>query len=319
MQVSVQKGVQEVVQIDVFFILLAHNHFIKVIHTLSLCSIKRDNMTNKIEARFFTLNFSAIPDEIFESKCGELIESLRSLFPIYNRQQLNRIEFKFDDLEAHAPIKHSASQLCMLDANLIFGIKLSANELCLTVDKYQGFTEALGLFSTTLGKINEILKISHFQSVSMRNINVFDLKTEVVDSVRIESFDGIRNQKIWGSQPLDVLDDNFLCSGSTTRHEYINLQSGLKINISSGVGQPNQSYIPQADFDIWQMRGNIPIKDAHFLVVDINGIYNQIKPGSSGTNENRPTPLAVFSLEVIQSQFSACHELINQIYDEISI
>ena len=127
-------------------------------------------------------------------------------------------------------------------------------------------------------------------------------------------FEDIRHEFYWGRQSLPTLTDNkFLCNGAATRHEYISADYAKQLQISSGIVLESQSYIPQGEWDVWRLRGAVPVAQGVNLLIDINAINHQA-PINVIANQHI---VKEFDWDEIIGQLNLLHDDINGVYGDI--
>ena len=162
-----------------------------------------------------------------------------------------------------------------------------------------------------LDVVVEILGITHFSRVMLRNINLFN---EVPNTPN--RFEDIKNDAYWGRQNFNTLEGGFRCNGASTRHEYFSLDYLTQVQLASGVVLPGQSFIPQNEWDIWKLRGGVPIQQESTaqLLVDISGVNFQA-PVNVPEKQNN---VSEYSWEAVEKSFNELHQVINSVYSDIT-
>jgi hypothetical protein len=157
----------------------------------------------------------------------------------------------------------------------------------------------------------DVLKVSHFSRLSLRNINLFRESEGQVDE-----FEDIRDESYWGKQAFNTLNDAFFCSGAATRHEYLSSDYQQHININSGVVLPlhNQSYIPQEEWGMWKLRGVIPTLDKVHLLIDI-AATSFVSPVNKPELQNN---VIEFDWTIVHTKMNKLHNLIANVYSDIT-
>jgi uncharacterized protein (TIGR04255 family) len=268
-------------------------------------------MSNHIAVKFVGIVYSSIPKQSFAENLPKLIEVLRTRFPRYETPDVNSFTFNIGSGDIAAQQSDGGKELHMVDAKGILGVKLSNTELVISCSEYVEYDMLIECFSWVTSRIKEILKLTHFARVSLRNINLF----EKVEGQK-NAFQDIRDTKFWGRQELPTLETDFACSGAATRHDYFSSDYLSYIQLSSGVVLPahNQSYIPQNEWGMWKLRGDIPTLETTHLLIDINAtefVAPVNKPSKQHNVED-------FEESIIKIKLNKLHELVNSIYYDIT-
>lgn len=264
-------------------------------------------MINHIAAKFVGLSYSAIPAEIFENNHQRLIEKLRSKFPRYNVPKVSNIQFNLSGEQLNRE-QISSIEIHMVSADGKHGIKIGNQGVFLSVAGYTAFKELVSEFESAVESIHSILEITHFSQVHLRNINLFP---EVTPDI----FKDIRDGHYWGKQSLSTLTDGFSCNGAATRHEYFSSDFMRNLHISSAVIGAKHSYIPQDEWDIWRLRGSIPVVQNVELQIDILGIMQQ----APADKPERQREVREYNWDEISTQLQLLHDDINGVYSDIII
>jgi uncharacterized protein (TIGR04255 family) len=264
-------------------------------------------LTNHIDAKFMGLVYAKVPPESFNSQIDNLAESLRRKFPVHKTSDVN--EFLLNLADNSITTKHSVvgRELHMADADGVWGLKVGNLGVSLSLPSYSPYQVMVDRFESIMGSISDVLDISHFSRVVLRNINLF---SETQDG----GFHDIKNDSIWGTQNFDTLDIGYSCSGAATRHEYLSDNHKIQLQILSSVVMPGRSHIPQEEWDMWKLRGiPIPTSDEVKLLVDISGTGNT-HPVSEPNYQEK---IKEYRWETVASSFDELHELIFNVYKDI--
>lgn len=263
-------------------------------------------MPNQIEAKFFQLFFSPLPKKKFNENIESLQECLRDMFPTFDAPVVK--DFKIDVDQKSIDDSDSGHVLHMIDAEGKYGIKVNNTSLNLSVSGYDEYCEMLKIFEEVCNRIKPVLNITHFSRVIVRNINVFDQSTEQVDT-----FINIKNRDIWGRQDFESIKSKFVCTGAATRHEYLSDDKRGTLHIASSVVMSGRSYIPQDEWNIWQLRGNIPSVDKVKLLIDLASTYYQHTLDDPSKRNN----VSAFEWDLVKESLDKNHEILNSVYDDI--
>lgn len=268
-------------------------------------------MSNHIAAKFVGIVYSQLPKELFKENLPRLIESLRTRLPRFDTPDVNDITVNVNGDSVAAQKNAQGKELHLVDAVGSFGVKIGNQGLSISCDKYVDYEELLSFFTWVIGEVSNILNISHFSRLSLRNINLF---TEIVEQVN--KFEDIRDPSYWGRQEFATLNGTFSCSGAATRHEYLSTDYLKHININSGVVLPihNQSYIPQDEWNIWKLRGAIPTLEKVSLLIDISAT-SFVSPVNQPELQNN---VVEFNIEVVKEKLNELHKLVNSVYFDIT-
>lgn len=267
-------------------------------------------MSNHVAVKFLSFNFSEITPDSFSKNIQSVIESLRKSFPRFRIQRLNEIEINFGQENLNANNNSRDGMLQMLDAEGLFGIKVDYKSINVSVAKYVQFSELLQKFEKIMDVITTKLEISHYSSISLRNINLFD-QLENTDC-----FEDIQNSSIWGTHDFNTLfSNNFTCQGAATRHEYIKEDGMTALQISSAILFKKHSYIPGNEWDIWKFRGEIPTanpaKDVQLLIDIMCSKY------TAALNSPEKNNVGEYEWRRVKEDIEQMHNLINGAYQDI--
>lgn len=265
-------------------------------------------MINHIAAKFVGLSYSAIPAEVFENNHQRLIEELRPNFPRYDVPKVNNIQFNLSGEQLNTE-QISNIEVHMVSADGKYGIKIGNQGVFFSVAGYTPFKELISEFRLVVKSIHSILAITHFSQVRLRNINLFP-------EIKPNKFKDIRNEHYWGKQSLSTLTDGFSCNGAATRHEYFSSDFMRSLHISSAVIiGAKHSYIPQDEWDIWRLRGSVPVVQDVELQIDILGIMQQ----APANEPERQHEVREYNWDEISTQLQLLHDDINGVYSDIII
>jgi len=268
-------------------------------------------MSNHITAKFLGFVYAPIPPDIFTEKLSMLSEKLRKLLPRYDTPSVDGIRINFNDGLVSTHREQHSKMLYMVDAGGVWGVKISDQGMSFSVSRYISYEEAIPYVKSILDVVVEALGITHFSRVILRNINLFD---EVPDTPN--RFEDIKDDAYWGRQNFGTLERGFLCNGASTRHEYFSNDHLTQVQLASGIVLTGQSPIPQNEWDIWKLRGGVPIqnKGTAQLLVDISGIKFQA-PFNIPEKQNN---VSEYSWEAVKTSFDELHQIINSVYSDIT-
>ncbi|MDO6747833.1 TIGR04255 family protein [Gilvimarinus sp. 1_MG-2023] len=269
-------------------------------------------MSNHISVKFFGLMYSAVPDETFAAKLSDLQERLRRYFP---RKEVPVIQgFKFHVNERGIPtqqVEETHRELHMVDAHGLWGVKIGNSGVAFSTARYVSYDESVAFIEKIVDVITEVLGVYHFSRVFLRNINLFNL----VEGEQ-NRFVDIKKESYWGRQEFDTLKDNFMCNGASTRHEYYSQDYKTQIQLASGVVLRNQSEIPQDEWDIWKLRGAVPVQNESEakLLVDINAARHEA-PVNDPRQQNN---VSEYSWDAVKRSLDELHNIVNNVYFDIT-
>jgi uncharacterized protein (TIGR04255 family) len=267
-------------------------------------------MSNHIAAKFIGLVYAPTPKESFLTNIPKLIEALRNRLPRYETPEVNDITINLDGGNFAAQKNTNGKELHMVDAEGLYGVRIGNNGLIVSYDTYVENEKLMAFFDWVTKKVTSVLNISHFAHLFLRNINIFQEATETSNK-----FANIRDHKFWGRQELPSLEEGYVCSGAATRHEYLSSDYLNHIQLSSGIVLPsqNQSYIPQDEWAMWKLRGNIPtLKNVHLLIdIAVTGYVSPINVPSKQHN------VIEFDSDIVSERLNALHTQLNKIYFDI--
>ncbi len=266
-------------------------------------------MSNHIKAKILGFQYGEIRKETFAKMIPDLIEALRHKLPNHDEQKVQAIKVNVTDNAVNTNQEILGQEPIMVDTEGLWGVKIGNQGIELSTGKYVEYNDAITYFSELLEDLVPILKISHFSQVSLRNINLFD---EVNGNPN--SFIDIKEGKHWGRQEIESLANGFKCSGAATKHVYYSNDFLSQIQLVSGIVMPNQTYIPQSEWNLWKLRGEIPSLKAVHLMIDISGTAFQV-PANEPTKQKN---LTEYTWGTVSDEFDKIHELINQIYTDIT-
>ena len=265
-------------------------------------------MINHIAAKFIGLIYSAIPSETFNNNHQSVIEALRPRFPRFDVPKVNNIRLNVSGEQLNTE-QVSNLEIYMVDAEGKLGIKIGNQGVFLSVDGYMSYEELLSEFKLIVEKIHSVLAITHFSQVHLRNINLFqEIESNKFEDIRIETY--------WGRHSLPTLTkQHYLCNGAATRHEYLSPDYIKRLQISSGVVLAGHSCIPQEEWDIWRLRGGVPVAKEVKLLIDITGINHQARVDEP----DKQHIVKDYSWEEIARQLNSLHDDVNSVYGDIII
>ncbi len=269
-------------------------------------------MSNHISVKFFGFIYSPVADAKFSESLPELIEELRRYFPRHEIPSIRGFQVQFsDDGIATKNVEEVQRELHMVDAEGLWGVKIGNSGVSFSIAKYRSYEEAIEFIEKIVNVVSEVLGIYHFSSVSLRNINLFDLMPG-----QENQFEDIQNGDYWGRQELKTLQNNYLCNGASTRHEYISFDWQTKIQLASGVVIRGQSDIPNDEWDIWKLRGAVPVQNEAeaVLLVDINGTKHEAPINDPGRQNN----VSEYTWAAVKKSFDELHDVVNSVYIDIT-
>lgn len=271
--------------------------------------MSRHIATNHIAAKFASLEIAPLPVDEFKQAMSGLTAKLREHYPRYEERTISGFQFSLSDQSFTNRQPLEDKELHMVDAEGNWGVKIGNRGISLSTAKYEPYEEVLTRFQELLNTCVACLKISFFSKTSLRNINLFN---EVAD--KHNHFEDIKHAAYWGRQDFDTLGEGFLCSGASTRHEYISPDFHSRIQLVSGIviGGQRQSYIPQDQWDIWQLRGGIPVSsaDGAQLLIDIAATKSEASLQQPGT-------VSPYSWKKVKESLDGLHKIINNVYADI--
>lgn len=264
-------------------------------------------LPNHIDAKFMGLVYGKVPQESFNKNIDGLADTLRREFPVYKSTDVNELMINVADNSVTTNQAVVGKELHMTDADGIWGIKIGNIGVSLSLPAYHPYQEMLSRFSTIMNLLSEVLGISHFSRVSLRNINLF---AELPSG----GFQEIKDDSIWGRQNFDTLDFGYSCSGAASRHEYLSDDYKTQLQILSSVVMPQRSHIPQEEWDMWKLRGlPIPTSDEVKLLIDISGTRNCYPV----TEPNYQEKLKEYRWDEVANSFEELHDLVYNVYKDI--
>ena len=266
-------------------------------------------MSNHIAAKFLGINYSPIPQDEFQELTPKLISALRSRLPRRETPAIRGIKLNVGDGVMSAESGETAKELHMVDAEGLIGIKIGNQGISLSSASYVAYDEILTFLSDVMSSIVSVVSITHYSRITLRNINLFPVTKGETDK-----FEHIRKEDYWGRQSFDILNNDFTCAGAATRHEYFSNDFLKHIQLSSSVVLPNQSHIPESDWDIWKLRGGVPTAQDVQLLIDICGA-GFVAPVNNPATQGK---LATYNWESVRCSFDELHKLVNSVYDEIT-
>lgn len=267
-------------------------------------------MSNHIAAKFLGFIYAPIPQEMFSKQIPELADALRGKLPRYEIKSINDISVNISDNNVATQQATVASELHMVDATGLWGLKIGNNGLSLSTSEYVDYDAAVSFLEGIIGIIVDILGVTHFSRTTLRNINLFDEKPNDPNM-----FNDIKNNDYWGRQEFPTLKSGYICNGAATRHEYFSHTYTEHIQILSGIViGTHQSFIPHDEWDIWRLRGEIPRAGKTQLLIDIavTSFQGQMnKP----EKQNNVTP---YNWEAVLRDFDKLHLIVNKVYSDIT-
>ena len=267
-------------------------------------------MSNHIAAKFFGLMYAPVAKERFIELIPSLIEELRGTFPRFEEEPVNelRIDFGGDAIKHRQEL--AGKELNMVDAEGLWAVKIGNNGINFSTSSYVTYEDSIAFIENVLSKLDNVIGITHFSKVHLRNINLFD----EVDG-EPNHFQDIKDKEYWGRQDFNTFATGFVCNGASTRHEYYSGDYLKLIQLSSGIVLNGQSYIPQNEWRLWKLRGGIPVRKQNgaSLLIDITG-HSFEAPVNVPEKQNNVSP---FELERINASFDALHDLVNSVYSDI--
>ena len=269
-------------------------------------------MSNHISVKFFGFIYSPVTDEKFAKSLPQLIEELRRYFPRHEIPSIQGFHVQFgEDGIASKKVEEAPRELHMVDAEGLWGVKIGNSGVSFSIAQYLAYEEAIEFIEGIVSVISEVLGIYHFSRVFLRNINLFGLLPDEKDR-----FEDIKNGDYWGRQEFETLQDDYSCNGASTRHEYTSIDSQTKIQLASAVVMQGQSYIPQDEWEIWKLRGGVPVQNEAdaVLLVDINGTKHEA-PINDPEQQNN---VSEYSWVAVKKSFDELHGVVNSVYVDIT-
>lgn len=266
-------------------------------------------MSNHIKAKFLGFTYAPIPKDKFASSVSQLEDSLRVRLPRYNAADVNDITVNITDNNIATQQSLTGKELHMVDADGIYGVKVGNNGIAISVSGYVEYSELVSFSKWVIESVVEIIKITHFSRLSLRNINLFKEKDE-----KPNTFKDIRDAVYWGRQEFPTLNNGFACTGAATRHEYFSADYLKHLQLMSAVVMGKQSYIPQDEWNIWQLRGGIPSVEKAELLVDISGTSFQAPMNIPEKQHN----VTAYSWDKVEAELNSLHDIVNQVYSDIT-
>ncbi|MEP4149460.1 MAG: TIGR04255 family protein [Halioglobus sp.] len=269
-------------------------------------------MRNHIATKFFGLVYAQIPSNVFQEKITALTEELRPILPRYDSPSVTGIRVNVNDGAIATQQEHQGLELHMVDAKGLWGVKIGNVGIGFSTASYVDYDECVDFIAPVMEKVSASLSISHFSQVSLRNINLFDHKPDDDNQ-----FIDIKDNTYWGRQSFQTLTGDFSCSGASTRHEYLSTDCYSAINVASSVVLKNRTHIPQDEWDIWKLRGGVPVQDKKNaqLMIDISGIEFQA-PRNRPDLQNNVTE---YSWNAVEGAFSKLRGFVNSVYSDITV
>lgn len=267
-------------------------------------------MSNHIAAKFFGVVYAQIPQETFSEQIPKLADALRKYLPRYEVNSINDISVNVSGNNIATQQATVGAELHMVDATGLWGLKVGNCGLSLSTSGYVEYEQAIAYLKNITDIIVATLGITHFSRTILRNINLFD---EVIGFPNV--FKDIKNHTYWGRQEFQTFEQEFICNGAATRHEYFSSAYTEHIQLLSGIViGPHQSYIPPDEWDIWRLRGDIPRNSNVQLLIDIAGTSFQGSVNNPST-QNNVTP---YSWDEVKRDFDKLHSLVNKVYSDIA-
>lgn len=266
-------------------------------------------MSNHISIKLLGFIYAPIPKEIFNEKLSLLTDSLRRFLPRNESPSVSGVSVNIDGGSIATQRQFQGQVLHMVDAEGLWGVKIGDTGISFSTSQYVSYNDVIVYIESILGIVVDVLNITHFSRVTLRNINLFnEIKNEP------NRFEDIKDEAYWGRQNFDTLQNKYLCNGASTRHEYFSSDFLTQIQLASGVVMEGQSHIPQEEWDIWRLRGSVPVqKEVAKLVVDISGTRFQA-PINIPEKQNN---VAEYTWEKIRESFDHLHEVVNNVYSDI--
>lgn len=261
-------------------------------------------MKNNIVAKFMKIEFPEIQSSALKERLEGsegLVELLRAdNYPFNDFLEPDGFSFEISGNEQSFRREREFLGAILVDSERKYGLKIHKNAISLSCFGYEAFEFMLDTFFQVIIKCFDSLKIKHFQRLSLRNINLFKHSEN--------GFLDISDSKVWGSQNFDSLSkEDVRCSGAATRHEYMLIEKLQHIQIASSVVFKGHSYIPHNEWDLWNLKGNIPTieEDEPQLLIDI------------GSSQLVTSELSEFNIEDVKKQMNELRFMVNNVYNDI--
>lgn len=266
-------------------------------------------MNNHIEAKFLGFRYTPVSQESFARTLPTLTDALRDKLPRFDTPTLNGVRFNISSNAIATQQEEQSQELHMVDAKGLWGVKIGNTGLSISASSYISHEDLRAYANSIIEPVVETLKVTHFSRTTLRNINLFE-----EDPTKPNQFIDIENCHYWGRQDFKTLKNNFLCQGAATRHEYFSNNHEKHIQVTSGVVMEKQSYIPQEEWDIWRLRGEIPSANRTQLLVDItcNGFE---APMNNPKKQNNVTE---YTWEKAEQRLDELHVILNNVYSDIT-
>jgi len=269
-------------------------------------------MSNHISVKFFGFMYAPVPSEVFAERLPDLTNRLRRSLPRNETQTINGFRVHVNEAGVETQqIDDAQRELHMVDAHGLWGVKIGNNGVSFSTAQYVSFEDSIAYIEKILDIIVPTLEIYHFSRVSLRNINLFGLVAGETNR-----FEDIKNESYWGRQEFDTLQAGYVCNGASTRHEYFTTDHRTQIQLASGIVLRGQSHVPQDEWDIWKLRGSVPVQgesDA-VLLVDINGSRFEAPINIPEQQHN----VSEYSWDVVKQSFDMLHQVVNSVYFDIT-
>jgi len=131
-------------------------------------------MSNHISVKFLGLVYASIPKQTFDEKLPSLIDSLRYLLPRHDINSVNEIRVNVGDGSVDTQSEVQSKVLNMVDAEGLWAIKVGDAGVSLSSSEYVSYENAIDYMELVLGIVVDVLNVTHFSSVVLRNINLFN-------------------------------------------------------------------------------------------------------------------------------------------------
>ncbi|ANN29628.1 TPA: TIGR04255 family protein [Vibrio vulnificus] len=264
-------------------------------------------MVNKVVAKKISIRFEQLVAEQFNSKLPGLQELLRVRFPTYQTPRVESFNINVSNPNSVQIDKNGATELYMSSADNMHALQIGNQGFDYTVRGYVEFEEQKEMFLFVLNAIYSVMDVKFIGHLSIRNINLFNINEEgVVPNIKADSpFNISENSGI----------DDWIQMGAGTRRDYV-LENGLLgMAVNSSIAVQGQSYVPQQEWQLWQMTGGVPAVMEKSLLLMIFVAHNQKDFASRGQAGNVLVDLNIANIE---EQLTRIHDLLNQTFASIT-
>ncbi|EPR5524696.1 TIGR04255 family protein [Vibrio parahaemolyticus] len=264
-------------------------------------------MVNKIVAKKASIRFEPLGVTTLKSKLEALQEALRDRFPKSKMPRMQAFNIDLTNPNSIQVDQDGAHELHMVSADNVHALKIGNQGFDYSIRGYVSYEHQREMFLHVVDLAMRTMDVKYVGHLSVHNINMFAFDAEGAAA-------NIRENSPFAAKDKGI-DDSWQHVGAATRHDY-ELDDGLVgLVIHSTIAQEGQSFIPQPEWELWQLMGGIPVVQERSLLLTIAVAHNQ-----EGKAQRTPQGVSLVNLDLedVANKFDLVHEHLNRTYDSIT-